>query len=316
MAINRQGCLPASGSACRIALPSSSLRRSEGGGRRHYHAKCDAAFPRSSSSGTPIAGLTVSPRVRSKAAAVREAMNSLPKFVSEGNRSGPRTFADVDGPPFPRGCVPPVACIEFRCYRMFLAVRRVGSVSVGGWAWVMWRSAVCSSGLRSRAGCCLFCLGDLQRASADGHRPRRCAQFRRVGERQRAHDFPSPSGHMPDIRRWAAPDGEPRHSRTMDRHALFSSFDGGVSWSFQRTFANTDDMSSPTDSSRRTTDARLPDLPTATSPTARHRYDPGHRTWSALLTRTAYASATLGTINPAIAVDRGNDFAVSSPAIA
>lgn len=85
--------------------------------------------------------------------------------------------------------------------------------------------------------------------------------------------------------------------------ALFSSFDGGVSWSFQRTFENTDEMSSA-DGFIKANDLTLA-YQTADGNIVytRHRYDPDTRTWSALLTETAYASATLGAINPAIAVD-------------
>lgn len=85
--------------------------------------------------------------------------------------------------------------------------------------------------------------------------------------------------------------------------SLFSSFDGGVNWAFQRTFAGTDHLSS--------LDGFLQgnDLSIAYQTLDRNivyaqmRYDPLSRAWTELLSEVAYASATLGAINPAIAVD-------------
>lgn len=84
---------------------------------------------------------------------------------------------------------------------------------------------------------------------------------------------------------------------------LFSSFDGGRNWVFQRNFADTDYLSSA--------DGLLQDgeLSLAYQTSGRNLgftrllYDPVQRTWEALLEETAYASPILGAINPAIAVD-------------
>lgn len=84
---------------------------------------------------------------------------------------------------------------------------------------------------------------------------------------------------------------------------LFSSFDGGLNWVFQRSFADTDYLSSA--------DGLLQggELSLAYQTSGRNLvftrllYDPVQRAWALLLEETAYASPVLGAINPAIAVD-------------
>ena len=85
--------------------------------------------------------------------------------------------------------------------------------------------------------------------------------------------------------------------------SLFSSFDGGANWAFQRTFANTDYLSSM-DGFLQGNDLSLAfQTQDRNIVYAQLRYDPVLRLWSELMSEVAYASATLGAINPAIAVD-------------
>ena len=85
--------------------------------------------------------------------------------------------------------------------------------------------------------------------------------------------------------------------------ALYSSFDGGATWSFMQSFGNTDDKSTADGQLRGDELALVHATADGSIMYAELHYDAELRQWSLVRSETAYSSAQWGGLNPALDVD-------------